>query len=216
MKISELSNRSSVSVPTIKFYIREGLLPPGTRTSRNQADYGPPHLARLALIRSLRDDAGLPLEMIARALRAADETGQDFVVAAIDALERPAGVSVETDSEEYKQALDAIVGLALARGWEVSSRDVSVRNAARALAIVMRSFSTQDAEALTRYFDVAEQIAACEIPDDWAPEASRDDALAYAVLGTVLFEPLILALRRMAHVARTRALRDKARSPASS
>lgn len=62
-----------------------------------------------------------------------------------------------------------------------------------------------------------------EIPADWAPEASRDAALRYAVLGTVLFEPFVLALRRMAHCAHTRAAmravsagatRERAKRPA--
>jgi DNA-binding transcriptional MerR regulator len=39
MRIAELSRRSGVSVPTIKYYLREGLLPPGERTSPNQALY---------------------------------------------------------------------------------------------------------------------------------------------------------------------------------
>jgi len=85
MKISELSERSGVPLPTIKFYIREGLLPKGTSTTKNQADYGPDHLARLTLIRALKDDAGLGIEAIARALRAADDAKDEFVVAAIDA-----------------------------------------------------------------------------------------------------------------------------------
>jgi DNA-binding transcriptional MerR regulator len=44
MRISELSARSGISVPTIKFYLREGLLPPGSPRAVNQADYGEPHL----------------------------------------------------------------------------------------------------------------------------------------------------------------------------
>ena len=36
MRISELSRHSGVPTTTIKFYIREGLLPAGTRSHRNQ------------------------------------------------------------------------------------------------------------------------------------------------------------------------------------
>lgn len=52
----------------------------------------------------------------------------------------------------------------------------------------------------------AKKIAKFEVPDDWSPDSSPEAALRYAMLGTVLFEPLILALRRMAHVARSRTL----------
>ncbi|WP_079051275.1 MerR family DNA-binding transcriptional regulator [Streptomyces curacoi] len=37
MKISELSRRSGVSIPTIKYYLRDGLLPHGQATATNQA-----------------------------------------------------------------------------------------------------------------------------------------------------------------------------------
>ena len=40
MRIAELSSRSGTSIPTIKYYLREGLLPAGEATGRNQADYG--------------------------------------------------------------------------------------------------------------------------------------------------------------------------------
>ena len=41
VRIAELSSRSGTSIPSIKYYLREGLLPAGTSTGRNQADYGP-------------------------------------------------------------------------------------------------------------------------------------------------------------------------------
>ena len=62
------------------------------------------------------------------------------------------------------------------------------------------------------YADVARQIAEIEIPDDWSPQQQRMATLRYAVLGTVMFEPVILALRRMAHVARAHSLEQKHRS----
>jgi DNA-binding transcriptional MerR regulator len=39
LKISELADRSDVSVGTIKHYLREGLLPEPVKTSRNMAYY---------------------------------------------------------------------------------------------------------------------------------------------------------------------------------
>src|SRR5215471_13260470 len=107
MKVSELSRRAQVPLPTIKFYIREGLLPAGTRTDRNQAEYSEEHLERLSLIRALRDDAGLSVAAIGRALSAADAASEeDFVVAAIDAIERPSGPSVDEKSKEFRTAHD--------------------------------------------------------------------------------------------------------------
>ena len=42
MRIGELSRATEVPVPTIKYYLREGLLPHGELSSPNQASYGEP------------------------------------------------------------------------------------------------------------------------------------------------------------------------------
>jgi DNA-binding transcriptional MerR regulator len=207
MKISELSQASQVPVPTIKFYIREGLLPPGRRTARNQADYTESHVERLALIRALREAAALPIETIANVLRAADNAKEDFIIAAIDALERPRQVAVEVSPVLQRAAEQALLALAKRRKWQIKPEDVSLRDAARAIAVAKLSFTPESEErALDVYADAADRLAQYEIPTDWAPADSPNAALRYAVVGTVLFEPFILALRRMAHVARTREL----------
>src|SRR4051812_22378331 len=59
MRVGELSRRSGVPIPTIKYYLREGLLPPGAATAANQADYSEEHLRRLQLIRALIDVGGV-------------------------------------------------------------------------------------------------------------------------------------------------------------
>ena len=64
MRMAELAQRAGLSVPTIKFYLREGLLPPGRLTNVNQAMYDQSHLERLRLIRALSKVAGLPLNKV--------------------------------------------------------------------------------------------------------------------------------------------------------
>src|SRR5262249_56093401 len=59
MRIGELSRLSGVGVPTIKYYLREGLLEPGAPRATNQADYTEAHLERLRLIRALLDVGGV-------------------------------------------------------------------------------------------------------------------------------------------------------------
>lgn len=222
MKISELSRRTEVPIPTIKFYLREGLLPPGKRTGRNQADYDEGHLERLTLIRAFRQDAGLSIEQIGSCLRAADRARKDFVTAAMDALDA-SRVPFDPEAAEFGRAKRIVLSLARGRGWRVKPSDQCVQHAAGALAIGLRVVSQAEDAAMARgvgtagapvdpvaaldfYAAAAESIAACEIPDNWRPGISRDAALRYAVLGTVLFEPFILALRRMAHVSRSRTL----------
>ncbi|KUP95458.1 MerR family transcriptional regulator, partial [Thermobifida cellulosilytica] len=68
MRIGELSRRSGVSVPTIKYYLREGMLPEGERTAANQVRYSESHLRRLRLIRGLIDVGGLPVPTVREVL----------------------------------------------------------------------------------------------------------------------------------------------------
>ena len=72
MRISALSARSGVAVATIKFYLREGLLPPGTATATNQADYDETHVRRLRLIRALIDVGGVPVASARAVVEALD------------------------------------------------------------------------------------------------------------------------------------------------
>jgi DNA-binding transcriptional MerR regulator len=65
LRIGELADRAGVSVATIKFYIREGLLPPPpVKTGRTMGYYDEAYLERLLLIRRLREEHFLPLRAI--------------------------------------------------------------------------------------------------------------------------------------------------------
>jgi DNA-binding transcriptional MerR regulator len=53
LRVDDLARRAGLTVDTIRYYQREGLLPPATRAGRTKV-YGPEHLARLAQIRELQ------------------------------------------------------------------------------------------------------------------------------------------------------------------
>ena len=73
MRISDLSHATGVPVPTIKFYLREGILPFGRGIATNQAEYGEDHVRRLRLIRALAEVGGLPLATVRDVLGAVDD-----------------------------------------------------------------------------------------------------------------------------------------------
>jgi DNA-binding transcriptional MerR regulator len=73
VKIGDLSEETGVSVASIKYYVREGLLPPGERMGRNAVSYDRSHARRLRLIRALREIGGLPVEVIRSVLETADD-----------------------------------------------------------------------------------------------------------------------------------------------
>lgn len=69
LRIGELAERAGVSIATIKYYIREGLLPPPpVKTGRTMGYYDQAYLERLTLIRSLREEHYLPLRVIRQIL----------------------------------------------------------------------------------------------------------------------------------------------------
>jgi DNA-binding transcriptional MerR regulator len=55
VRISDLARVAGVPVATIKFYLREGLLPAGRLSSKTQAQYDESHLQRLRVVRFLTD-----------------------------------------------------------------------------------------------------------------------------------------------------------------
>jgi DNA-binding transcriptional MerR regulator len=69
IKMSELARRSGVPAPTIKHYIREGLLAgPEVRTSRNMAYYDARMANRIRVIKDLQAERFLPLRVIGELL----------------------------------------------------------------------------------------------------------------------------------------------------
>ena len=54
LKMSGLVEASGVPAPTIKHYLREGLLPEPVKTSRNMAWYRPETVERIRLIKRLQ------------------------------------------------------------------------------------------------------------------------------------------------------------------
>ena len=59
--LGELARAAEVPVGTVKYYLREGLLPEGRLRSATRADYGDTHLARLRLLRLLREVGDVPV-----------------------------------------------------------------------------------------------------------------------------------------------------------
>ncbi|MEW6169873.1 MAG: MerR family transcriptional regulator [Pseudomonadota bacterium] len=63
-RMAELVSRSGASREAVRYYIREGLLPPPHRTARNMAWYSDRHLELIKLIRVLQEEQFLPLKAI--------------------------------------------------------------------------------------------------------------------------------------------------------
>lgn len=84
LKISELAAAAGVSKQTIHFYLREGLLSPPVKSSRNMAYYDVNHIEEIRLIKEMQEQSYLPLAVI-KLILDAKRSGKDF--AAPDHLE---------------------------------------------------------------------------------------------------------------------------------
>jgi DNA-binding transcriptional MerR regulator len=84
LRIGQLAEASGVPVPTIKHYLREGLLPEPVKTSRNMAYYPPDFVERIRLIKQLQEERFMPL----RAIRAVLEEGPERARALVELEDR--------------------------------------------------------------------------------------------------------------------------------
>lgn len=206
MKISELAEASGQSIPTIKFYIREQLLPAGSAVAKNQARYGPEHLKRLDLIRVLKTELGMSVEKIREVLEQAEVGGEAMLATGLKNARdsRHAPRREEQSSPELGGAWALVTRLETELGWIIHPEDGAAADVAESLATILRVMpEARIDESLPEYARVMKSIADQEIPDSFDPAGDPWEALRYAVLGTYLLEPLILSLRRLAHGQRT-------------
>lgn len=73
MKLAELSRQSRISAATIKYYLREGMLQPGTKVRARLSEYDESHLRRLDLIDALICIVGLSISQVKTILAAVDD-----------------------------------------------------------------------------------------------------------------------------------------------
>jgi DNA-binding transcriptional MerR regulator len=74
LKISELAEKAGVTIPTIRHYLKEGLLPQPVKTGQTMAYYDPECIDRIRLIKRLQRERFLPIEVIKRVIN----TGEVF------------------------------------------------------------------------------------------------------------------------------------------
>jgi DNA-binding transcriptional MerR regulator len=199
VRISELSRTSGVPTATIKYYLRERLLHEGRLTSATQAQYDGTHVARLRLIRALLGPAGLSVvkaRQVLDAVDAAEAPSNELLGIAHGTLVDPA--DPDRDLSRAEQILHRW-------GWRVAPEDRDGRAALQdALEGIDAAGFDLPEEVLDGYARAMLDVATTEI--DHLPTESPAAAVRYVVLGTVLNEPLLLALRRLAeqHVSTLR------------
>ncbi len=188
-----------MSVPTIKFYVREGLLPAGELTSPNQASYGEAHVRRLRLIRALLDVGGLSVAAIRGVVVAVDDPERS-VHRVLGAATGPMVPRYDREpGEGVEEARKTVTELIAARGWHTNTSSPAAEALAVALAALDEVGHGRFAEVLDAYADAAERVARADL-DYVAHHVAREELVESAVVGTVLGDAIFSALRRLAHM----------------
>ncbi|RBM04982.1 MerR family transcriptional regulator [Streptomyces sp. PT12] len=197
MRLAELSRRSGVSPATIKYYLREGLLPAGARVSATQAEYDEEHLRRLRLVRALVQVGRVPVATARRVLAAVDaESADQFdrLAEVITAL--PHGAAPD-DDRATARARETAAAVQRRLGWRVVPENPAHQALVAALAALARLGYPASVDDVMPYGRVAADIAGHELTVIDRFEASTTQ-LEAAVALTVLYEPVLLNLRRLA------------------
>lgn len=199
MRIAALSAATGVSVATLKYYVREGLLPSGTATAVNQAEYHDGHVRRVRLIRSLADLGHLGIAEIASVLDAVDDPSvalHDTFGIAQDAL-----VVTRRGSDQQPDVTEAALAevdrFVRRHGLHVRT-DAAVRTMLADALVFLEQFGWgSDSSMLDGFVPALVEQAGVElsaVPDP----ADRGEQMEYSIVGTVAFEVATNAIRRMA------------------
>jgi DNA-binding transcriptional MerR regulator len=197
MQLKELSERAGVSPASIKFYLREGLLPAGRSVHATRAEYSEHHVSRLELIQALRHVVGLPLAKISSLLKMADGGAPRLELLA--AVQRTV-LSLDEVSSEHDDLRtpggDAVVRF---RNWPDVPSDA--RNALNAHLTLMESLGVPpDNELLDAYSRAVDSIAAVNISATTAPD-DINQLIMTAAVGMHLHGQLVLKLLALAHAS---------------
>jgi DNA-binding transcriptional MerR regulator len=178
--MQDLSRAAGIPVPTVKYYLREGLLAPGERVGPNQARYGADHVRRLKLVRALLQLGGLSVAEVRDVLGERD-AGAEVLA------RRAVGTPVDDDR---RWALAKIEALAQANQWKITGDAPAVTAVVSVLCAVRELCPDGLLDRVDDYATLAEAIAQVDM------DAARNS------VSTVLGDALLVALRRLAQDSR--------------
>ncbi|MFD8452903.1 MerR family transcriptional regulator [Streptomyces coelicoflavus] len=202
MRLADLSKRSGVSTATIKYYLREGLLPPGRQINATTAEYDDGHLRRLRLVRALIQVGKVPVATAREVLAHIDDESLGRTVrlgAALWALPQdaepdeadPAVTAARTEVDRLLELL----------GWETSRELAPLSPVHRSLVVAVAALRRLDypwdAELMAPYGELMLEVARRDL-DFMETIGSEEEKVEMAVAAAVLFQPVLRALHRLA------------------
>ncbi|NQX03701.1 MerR family transcriptional regulator [Rathayibacter sp. VKM Ac-2856] len=207
MRVSELSHLSGVSLPTIKYYIREGLLPPGTASGPQRSEYGDAHLARLRLLRALIESGGVGIAGAKRITAVLDEDAPPAY--AFEVAQDVVSANVDSEAPASADSLERV----RARVGVEYCEHPAVRTAARALDALELSSGGMTPAWLEAYARAAEIVASADL-DELEARTSVSEQTSIAAVGTALGDVVLQSMRRVAQARETQRRFGKSQHPA--
>ncbi|MEV5278529.1 MerR family transcriptional regulator [Streptomyces sp. NPDC052811] len=202
MRLAELSERSGVSTAMIKYYLRQGMLAPGRKVGATTADYDESHLRRLRLVRALIEVGRLPVAAAREVIGYVDDDSLDRTMrlgAALWAL--PHGPDPDDNDASVAAARTEVDRLLQALGWSTAREVGELSPDHRALIVAVATLNrldyAWDAELMAPYAELMHQAAVRDL-DFVETHPSEAEKVETAVAATVLFEPVLRALHRLA------------------
>ncbi|MFJ3797603.1 MerR family transcriptional regulator [Streptomyces sp. NPDC090088] len=207
MRLARLSERSGVSAATIKYYLREGLLPPGRQVNATTAEYDEGHLRRLRLVRAMIQVGRIPVATIREVLGHVDDDSLGRTIrvgAALWAL--PQVPEPDEDDECVRAAHREVAALLDTLGWENAKQLTTISPAYRQLVVAVAAFRRLgydwDAELLVSRAKLMHQAAIADL-DFLETHPTEEERVEAAVASAVLVEPMLQALHRLAQEEET-------------
>jgi DNA-binding transcriptional MerR regulator len=201
--ISELAEETHIPIARIKFYLRERMLPLADLAAEKRAFYQPRHAQRLRLIHTLREVAGLSVPAIRALCRQLDAPQGDLasvVLQVIDALGRAESKRSALSPREQGHARQELYTFLRERGLSVRPDSPALAELARALVGLREVLHSEVApQGFAPYLDAMLSLAEHDFASTRHLITDRASAGLAATFGTVLYEPVLVLLRRIAH-----------------
>jgi DNA-binding transcriptional MerR regulator len=197
MQLKELSGQTGISAASIKYYLREGLLPAGQTVHATRAQYSAKHVERLELIQALRRIVGLNIEQIRSLLKMADDGAPRLaLLAAVQRVVLDLDTPAAGNGDLHAPAADAVVRL---RNWPDYPSDA--RNALNAHLELMKSLNVPvSVDVLDTYSKAMDDVAGLDIAATTAP-GSVDQLILTAAVGMHMHSQLLLKLLALAQAS---------------
>jgi DNA-binding transcriptional MerR regulator len=203
MFLAELSQRTGIPVPSIKFYLREGLLPPGAAVTARKSEYGEEHVRRLRLVQAMLKVGGLTVGQAKDVLAVAEDPafgrherlGIAQYMLPPHVTPPPEG---DADREGWFAIREELSALLAGLGWQFEDSSPALDTLTRAVATLRSLGYISGPSIISGYAEAMHPCAEAEyaiIEHYTVLEEAIEATIAY----TVLYEPVLMSLRRLAH-----------------